>query len=342
MIAADAYGGDATDRRARCRDRRDPLGLRRGTRHRIGAATDGLLACGEPGVQLTWMDAKLGDDCITPRIGKPVEIQALWLNALAIAGRRDRALARHVRARPRRVLSRGSGIPGAAISPTSSTAITSPVRRRVAAPEPAVRDRRLAAAADRWRRRARGRRHVERELWTPAGPRTLAEHDPSYRGRYVGGVDARDRAYHQGTVWPWLAGAFVDAWVRVRGDRGRGASRAVRHAAAGAYEHRRARTSLRDLRRRSAASPGRLSVSGVVGRGVAQDRATRIWLIRKTSPHRASLPPDRCRPRGNGILLVQPGRASGRIHTVERVRALIRSFLADREPLNGTVRGATA
>ena len=64
-------------------------GYFRGTRHRIGADHDGLLACGEPGVQLTWMDARIGDECVTPRIGKPVEVQALWINAHAIAGRRE-------------------------------------------------------------------------------------------------------------------------------------------------------------------------------------------------------------------------------------------------------------
>src|SRR5262249_46671651 len=83
VIAADAVGGfeEAIDSIV--------AGYATGTRHRIGAAPDGLLAGCEPGVQLTWMDAKLGDEVITPRIGKPVEIQALWLNALAIAGRRD-------------------------------------------------------------------------------------------------------------------------------------------------------------------------------------------------------------------------------------------------------------
>src|SRR5439155_5020297 len=61
---------------------------------------------------------------------------------------------------------------------------------------------------------------VERELWTPLGPRSLAPSDARYRGRYTGGPAERDRAYHNGPVWPWLAGAFVEAWLRVRGDRG--------------------------------------------------------------------------------------------------------------------------
>jgi len=58
---------------------------------------------------------------------------------------------------------------------------------------------------------------VEKRLWTPLGLRSLAPHDPAYVGHYIGGVEARDGAYHQGTAWPWLAGPFVEAWVRVRG-----------------------------------------------------------------------------------------------------------------------------
>ncbi len=187
-------------------------GYRAGTRHNIHADTDGLIACGVPGLQLTWMDAKIGDHVITPRIGKPVEIQALWINALAIAGHKDEAkrvaetfLHRfwdverqqlhdvvdvdHVQGtvdptcRPNQIFAVG-GLPLAVIDGTRARAVVDV---------------------------------FERELWTPAGPRSLASSDPRFTGRYVGGPLERDRSYHNGPVWPWLAGAFIEAWVRVRG-----------------------------------------------------------------------------------------------------------------------------
>ncbi|HUJ63288.1 MAG TPA: amylo-alpha-1,6-glucosidase [Kofleriaceae bacterium] len=193
-------------------------GHARGTRHRIAADRDGLLACGEPGVQLTWMDAKVDGDVITPRIGKPVEIQALWLNALAIAGRRD--------ARWRELFERGraafaerfwnaergqlydvidcdhvAGKLDGACRPNQILAIGG-------LPLAVIDGERARAVVDA----------VERQLVTPAGLRSLATDEPGYRGRYIGGRVLRDRAYHNGTVWPWLAGPFVEAWLRVRGD----------------------------------------------------------------------------------------------------------------------------
>jgi predicted glycogen debranching enzyme len=187
-------------------------GYSRGTRHRIRADADGLLACGEPGLQLTWMDAKVGGDVITPRIGKPVEIQALWCNALSIAGRRDAferaraALVEKFWDPARRQLHDVidcDHVPGrvdATCRPNQLFAVGGLPLLLV----DGERARAIVAA-------------VERALWTPAGPRSLAPADERYRGRYVGGVEQRDRSYHNGPVWPWLAGAFVEAWVRVRG-----------------------------------------------------------------------------------------------------------------------------
>ncbi len=219
VIAADACMGTA----------RDPVldeaiaaivgGYTTGTRHRIGATPDGLLACGEPGVQLTWMDAKLGDECITPRIGKPVEVQALWLNALAIAERTNVP----------------SKIDLASVKAAFVARFWDPARGYLAdvvdcdhvagAIDGSLRPNQLFAVGGLPLALVDGdiARAVvdtcERALWTPAGPRTLDERDPKYRGRYFGGIASRDRAYHQGTVWPWLAGAFHDAYVRVYGDR---------------------------------------------------------------------------------------------------------------------------
>ncbi|MBX3156597.1 MAG: glycogen debranching enzyme family protein [Deltaproteobacteria bacterium] len=217
VIAADAYLAGA----ATAEDRRllqtaigaIVEGYARGTRHGIRADGDGLLACGEPGWQLTWMDAKIGGDVITPRIGKPVEIQALWINALAIAGRAAEAERARAAFGARFWHEDGrylydvvdcdhvAGTADASCRPNQLFAIGG-------LPRQVLDGARAAAVVDT----------VERVLWTPAGPRTLAPGDPRYCARFTGGPEVRDRAYHQGTVWPWLAGAFVEAWVRVRGN----------------------------------------------------------------------------------------------------------------------------
>ena len=222
LIAAFADAGKrltATDRR-RMEDAAQAIleGYAAGTRYGIHADRDGLLAAGVPGVQLTWMDAKVGDWVVTPRIGKPVEIQALWLAALMTGGARDgrwRLLANRVReafaarfwnldhhclydvvdcdgvagrvdpsVRPNQILAVG-GLPQSLLSGDRATAVVAT---------------------------------VERELLTPIGLRTLAPSDPAYIPRYQGGPRERDGAYHQGTVWPWLLGPFVEAWLRVHGN----------------------------------------------------------------------------------------------------------------------------
>jgi predicted glycogen debranching enzyme len=186
-----------------------------GTRFGIGMDTDGLLACGVPGMQLTWMDAKVGGRAITPRIGKPVEVQALWINALRVAGGRYRAMAERAQsAFARRFWSADAhclydvvdadhiaGRVDPSIRPNQIFAVGG-------LPYAIVENDRAAAIV----------KVVERELLTPMGLRTLAPTDPAYCGRYQGGAAERDAAYHQGTVWPWLIGPFVDAWLRVHGD----------------------------------------------------------------------------------------------------------------------------
>jgi predicted glycogen debranching enzyme len=192
-------------------------GYARGTRYGIAADAEGLLSAGAPGLQLTWMDAKVGDWVVTPRRGKPVEIQALWLTALGHAAKLDPAFADlHGRARSafaRRFWNAKRGmlfdvvdvehIPGmvdTACRPNQIFAAGGlPVT--LLSPEQA---RSVVEA-------------VERELYTPLGLRSLERHHPDYRPRYTGGVLERDGAYHQGTVWPWLIGAFVEAWLKVRG-----------------------------------------------------------------------------------------------------------------------------
>jgi predicted glycogen debranching enzyme len=191
-------------------------GYAAGTRFGIAADGDGLIRAGVAGVQLTWMDAKLGDWVVTPRIGKPVEVQALWINALQIGRRWSQRWA------PLEAVARASfaerfpapagglydvidadHVPGAndaSLRPNQIFAVGGlpfPVLEGVAA----------RAVVD----------VVERHLLTPMGLRTLAPTDPAYVGRYGGSPAQRDGAYHQGTVWPWLLGAFVQAWLRVHG-----------------------------------------------------------------------------------------------------------------------------
>ncbi len=190
-------------------------GYAAGTRYGIRMDTDGLLAAGVPGVQLTWMDAKVGDWVVTPRVGKPVEIQALWVNALragaSFAPRfgpmADRAAAAFEPAfwNPDGYLNDVVDVDGvagrvdASFRPNQLFAIGG-------LPWPLLEGERARQVVDA----------AEARLWTPMGPRSLSPDHPDYRPYYEGGPVERDGAYHQGTVWPWLAGPFLQAWVRVR------------------------------------------------------------------------------------------------------------------------------
>ncbi|MFM0366289.1 amylo-alpha-1,6-glucosidase [Paraburkholderia sediminicola] len=193
-------------------------GYTNGTRFNIKVSTDdGLLSAGVPGVQLTWMDAKVGDWVVTPRIGKPVEVQALWINALRIAATwnpqwqqpADRALqAFHERFTGPSMqalfdnvdVDFAKGAVDRSIRPNQIFAVGG-------LPFPLLEGAAARAVVDQ----------VEAHLLTPLGLRTLAPSDSAYRGHYGGTPLERDGAYHQGTVWPWLLGPFVEAWLRVHG-----------------------------------------------------------------------------------------------------------------------------
>jgi len=191
-------------------------GYHDGTRFRIHADTDGLLAAGEPGYQLTWMDARVDGREITPRIGKPVEIQALWLNALAIGAQfspRWQSVFEMGRAsfEPRFWNADGDYLydvvdcdhqPGT----TDRTFRPNQIFAVGGLPLQLLSAERARQVVDA----------VEARLLTPLGLRSLAPNEPGYVGHYGGGVAQRDGSYHQGTVWPWLIAAFVDAWLRVR------------------------------------------------------------------------------------------------------------------------------
>jgi 4-alpha-glucanotransferase len=194
-----------------------------GTRFGIAMdARDALLRAGEPGVQLTWMDAKVGDDVITPRIGKPVEINALWYNALRTAavlftGRDDDAAARYdvLAGRARASFRARFSIAG---REALADVVDGPggddwtIRANqifaVSLPFPLLDGAAAAGVV----------RAVGRSLSTTYGLRSLAPDAAGYHGTYLGDVRSRDSAYHEGTVWGWLIGPYVEAYHRVTGD----------------------------------------------------------------------------------------------------------------------------
>jgi len=226
----------------------------RGTDFGIRAGPDGLLHAGEEGVAVTWMDAKLGDRVITPRHGYPVEINALWYNALRLLAELDPGegpgsvndCGGGPGGRPGRRDS--AGRPGWDTSGPGDAPTWRNLAARVKAafnnrfwneeagclydvvhdlesgrpPDASIRPNQLLAVSlpypvldpTRWRS------VVEvclRELYVPFGLRTLSRADPAYRGLYRGGPAERDGAYHQGTVWPWLLGPFITALRKAHG-----------------------------------------------------------------------------------------------------------------------------
>ena len=197
----------------------------RGTRYQIHVDSDGLLFAGESGVQLTWMDAKIGDWVVTPRMGKAVEIQALWYNALCIMN--DLATRCGDSERQRQYFEM------AAIAKDSfggqfwnydenclydvvngmekDGSIRPNQIFAVSLPHPIISSEYARAVVDK----------VEAELLTPYGLRSLSPRDPQYAPIYIGSPLERDGSYHQGTVWGWLIGHFVDAYRKTHtGEKG--------------------------------------------------------------------------------------------------------------------------
>jgi predicted glycogen debranching enzyme len=193
-------------------------GYSQGTRFGIRLDTDGLIAAGESGSQLTWMDAKVGDWVVTPRIGKPVEIQALWFNALRFALQSDpqwqEPLERGLRSFRERFWNPERQCLFDVVDVNHQAGLNDPTLR----PNQIFAAGALSVAALDGDRARKVVDVVENTLWTPAGLRSLAPGEPGYVARYEGGVRQRDGSYHQGTVWPWLMGAFVDAWLHTHGN----------------------------------------------------------------------------------------------------------------------------
>ncbi|OQP57233.1 glycogen debranching protein [Niastella vici] len=194
----------------------------RGTRYNIHADDDGLLYAGETGYQLTWMDAKIGNWVVTPRMGKPVEIQALWYNALNIFAEllalndqpADAALVRNSAARAKESFGKifwntngnylydvidEQGHPDATLRPNQLLAISLPF--------PLVDDEKAEAILS----------IVTEKLYTPVGIRSLSPDDSRYTGVYEGDPYKRDSSYHQGAAWSWLLGPYIDVIMKLDG-----------------------------------------------------------------------------------------------------------------------------
>lgn len=212
-------------------------GYASGTRHGIGVAADGLLAAGLPRVpglgaaharpeqlrptQLTWMDAAIGERVFTPRVGKPVEVQALWLNALrigALLGCPSAWRWAQLERLARRSFEDRFWNPAA-----GHLHDVVDVDHRPGAVDPTLRPNQILAVGGLPFRVLDGERAasvvtaVDRALCTPLGLRTLPPGHADYHPRYEGGPASRDAAYHQGSAWPWLLDPFVAAWLHVRG-----------------------------------------------------------------------------------------------------------------------------
>ena len=191
-----------------------------GTRFGIGAEADGLISAGDAETQLTWMDARCNDVSFTPRYGKAVEINALWYNALCIMAEtaadedeQSRYLDRAERlAASFRQLFWNSneeclydcilpdGRLDSAVRPNQIFAVSLPFSPLDSDQQKMVVD------------------IVERDLLTPYGLRSLSPRDSRYQGHYIGDQFQRDSAYHQGTVWAWLIGPFIEAFLKVNAD----------------------------------------------------------------------------------------------------------------------------
>ena len=195
----------------------------KGTRYNIHVDTDGLLYAGEPGQQLTWMDARIGNWVVTPRMGKPVEIEALWYNALKIFesllmmnGETDEA----------------NKIAGKAEQAKKSfeekfwyseggylTDVIDPDGK----PDYSIRPNQVFALSLPFHlidgEQGRSVMNILRsKLYTPFGLRSLSPDDPEYKGHYGGDIFSRDSAYHQGTVWSWLLGPYIEAGIKTEGE----------------------------------------------------------------------------------------------------------------------------
>jgi predicted glycogen debranching enzyme len=195
----------------------------KGTRYHIHVDSDGLLYAGEPGQQLTWMDARIGNWVVTPRMGKPVEIEALWYNALKIFetllhenGETDEANEIAGKAEQAKKsfeekfwfaeggylidVINPDGKPDHSIRPNQVFALSLPFHLIDGQKGKSVMN------------------ILRSKLYTAVGLRSLSPEDPEYKGHYGGDIFLRDSAYHQGTVWSWLLGPYIEAGIKTEGE----------------------------------------------------------------------------------------------------------------------------
>lgn len=208
----------------------------RGTRFNIHVdPDDGLLAQGQEGYQLTWMDAKMGDWVVTPRRGKAVEINALWYNALRLlanwlrekdertANRYEEYAERARKSFNERFWFAEGGYLYDVVDVESGSENDSSCRPNqlfaISLDHPVLEEKHWNSVLE----------VVQRELLTPVGLRSLSRKDPEYKPIYSGDLRSRDGAYHQGTVWAWLIGPFIDAWLKVHPHDKAGARKFLEH-----------------------------------------------------------------------------------------------------------------
>jgi len=226
------YSGDRTTLRMLLPKLRDIIEHHmKGTRFGIGVDhADGLLRQGEQGYQLTWMDAKVGDWVVTPRRGKAVEINALWYNALHLLGQWLRDEVSEAAAEPiqtaaararasfneRFWYAEGGYLYDVVDGETGDDSACRPNQLIAISLKNPVLDQ------SRWQRVVEV---ATERLLTPVGLRSLAPGHPDYKPKYDGDLRSRDAAYHQGTVWAWLIGPYIDAWLKVNPSEPRAARR---------------------------------------------------------------------------------------------------------------------
>lgn len=199
-----------------------------GTRYGIRVTEDELLSAGEEGIQLTWMDAKAGDWVVTPRTGKAVEINALWYNALRIYSKLLKQSGNKKDAKVYRAKAKLTKQHFIASFLNESLQYLNDVVNEQAA-DTSFRPNQLFALAlyfplIRKENAKKILEAVQAKLLTPYGLRSLSADDVHYAGKYEGGVLLRDGAYHQGTVWSWLIGTYIDALFNCYGKEARPAA----------------------------------------------------------------------------------------------------------------------
>lgn len=212
-----------------------------GTRYDIRADRDGLITAGTAGTQLTWMDAKVDSYVPTPRHGKPVEVNALWLNALVMVAEMEEKLSHNIHSAVvlRKLSDQVAGSFVKAFWYGEGGYLYDVIQGDFR--DPSIRPNQIFAVSLPYSPLDKAQQKsvfdvLTRHLLTPFGLRTLSPKDERYCGKYTGNPHQRDCAYHQGTVWPWLIGPYCDAYVRIHGN-GKSQHKEIGHLLQGLIDH---------------------------------------------------------------------------------------------------------